>query len=878
MNSQSSDPKQPILDQLSDPKIDPVCEMTVDPARAAASYVHAGVTYYFCSRSCHERFQANPHEFVAPSISHTTTTSPAAKTTIDPVCGMAVVPETAAGTTNYAGKRYHFCSTHCQQKFVSAPEQYTNTKVTSTTPAAIDESTTFTCPMHPEVRQVGPGVCPKCGMGLEPLDAHATSKIEYVCPMHPEVISDHPGSCPKCGMSLEPRTVEPQDGPSHEQLDMTRRFWIGLMLGLPVFLVAMSDMVPGNPLHQWSRILNWGQLVLSTPIVFWCGWPFFERAWLSIRNFSPNMFTLIALGVGSSYVYSVIATVFPQMFPLGLRHPNGTVMPYFDTAVTVTVLILLGQVLELKARSQTSGAIRRLLGLAPTTARRISPDGAEEEISLTSIRPEDLLRVRPGEKMPADGVVVEGHSTTDESMISGEPLPVEKQPRDKVIAATINGTGTLLIRAEKVGADTLLAQIIRMVSDAQRTRAPIERIVDQVSRFFVPAVVLVSVLTFAIWSLWGAEPRLAHALVNSVAVLIIACPCALGLATPMSIMVGVGRGAENGILIKNAEALELLYRADTLVVDKTGTLTEGKPRLVSVEPSQGFTVDDLLRLAASLEKDSEHPLAEAIVSGATERGIEISPTQSFQSVTGKGVTGIVDGKHVVLGNEGLMAEQAANIDASLIRINDLRTAGQTVVCLAIDGRFAGIIGVADRIKPTTPDAIRLLHDEGLRIIMLTGDSHRTAAAVAQSLGIDEVIAGVLPTQKREVIQRLQTEGRIVAMAGDGINDAPALAQSQIGIAMGSGTDVAMESAGITLVQGDLRSIARARRLSRATIRNIHQNLFLAFFYNLASVPVAAGVLYPFFGLLISPIWASLAMSFSSLSVVINALRLRKTKL
>ena len=798
--------------------------------------------------------------------------------TIDPVCGMTVVPETAAGTTSYGGQQYHFCSKHCKQNFMDEPERYTNKKVTTTPSAAVVESVAYTCPMHPEVRQIGPGICPKCGMGLEPLNTPAISKIEYVCPMHPEVVSDHPGSCPKCGMALEPRTVEQQDGPSHEQLDMTRRFWIGLFLGLPVFVVAMADMLPGNPLHDWSGILNWGQLVLATPVVFWCGWPFFERAWLSIRNVSPNMFTLIALGVGSSYIYSIVATVYPQLFPLGLRHPDGTVMPYFDTAVTVTVLILLGQVMELKARSQTSGAIRRLLGLAPKTARRVRSDGTEEEIALTLIQREDLLRVRPGEKMPADGVVIEGHTTADESMISGEPLPVEKQPKDKVIAATINGTGTLLIRAEKVGEDTLLAQIVRMVGEAQRTRAPIERVVDKVSRFFVPAVVLVSVLTFSVWSLWGAEPKLAHALVNSVAVVIIACPCALGLATPMSIMVGVGRGAENGILIKNAEALEILYRADTLVVDKTGTLTEGKPRLTSFEPADGFKVDDVLRLATSLKNGSEHPLAEAIISGTTERGISLSPTQSFQSVTGKGVVGIVEGKQVALGNTELMADQAVNIGPHLTRLEELRGAGQTVMCLAIDGQFAGLLGVSDQIKPTTQEAIRLLHAEGLRIIMLTGDSHRTAAAVAKSLGIDEVIADVLPNQKLEAIQRLQKEGHIVAMAGDGINDAPALAQAHIGIAMGSGTDVAMESAGITLVQGDLRSIARARRLSGATIRNIHQNLFLAFFYNLASVPVAAGVLYPYFGVLISPVWASIAMSLSSLSVVTNALRLRKIKL
>ncbi len=799
-----------------------------------------------------------------------------AESVIDPVCGMTVDPTHAAASHVHAGQTFHFCGTHCHKKFVADPARYTGEVVPSASaaPAAAE----YTCPMHPEVRQVSPGICPKCGMGLEPLERPASSKTEYVCPMHPEVVSDHPGPCPKCGMALEPRTIELAEGPSHEQIHMTRRFWVGLVLGMPVFVVAMADMLPNNPLHHWAAMLNWGQLVLTTPVVFWCGWPFFERAWLSIRNRSPNMFTLIALGVGSAYLYSTVATVTPSLFPEGFRHANGSVMPYFDTSVVVTVLILLGQIMELKARSQTSGAIKRLLGLAPKTARRVAADGHEEDVPLADIQRDDLLRVRPGEKVPADGVVIEGHSTADESMISGEPLPVEKRPGDKVVAATVNGTGSLLMRAEKVGSDTLLAQIVRMVGEAQRSRAPIERVVDQVSRYFVPAVVLVSVLTFVIWSLWGVEPKLAHALVNSVAVLIIACPCALGLATPMSIMVGVGRGAENGVLIKNAEALEILQRADTLVVDKTGTLTEGKPRLASVEPASGFIADDVLRLAASLERGSEHPLADAIVKGAEERGLTILATQGFQSVTGMGVTGIVEGKQLALGNARLMADHGISLAEVTSRLEELRGAGQTVMCLASDGRFAGLIGVADRIKATTPDAIRVLHQEGLRIIMLTGDSRLTAEAVAKSLGIDEVIAEVLPQQKLDAVKRLQAEGHVVAMAGDGINDAPALAQAHIGIAMGSGTDVAMESAGITLVQGDLRSIARARRLSRATMNNIRQNLVLAFLYNIASVPVAAGLLYPVFGLLISPVWASVAMSLSSLSVVSNALRLRRTQL
>lgn len=867
----------PILDAGSTPAIDPVCGMTVDPAHAAGSHLHDGTTYFFCSMSCHRKFSAAPDRFLMKTAEHSCCEHKPhdPMTAHDPVCGMTVDPGKAVATANHAGQAYYFCSTHCQQKFVADPSQY----LKEVAPVAVaKDGVEYTCPMHPEVRQVGPGICPKCGMGLEPLDQPATSKVEYVCPMHPEVVSDHPGSCSKCGMALEPRTVELQDGPSHEQTDMTRRFWVGLILGLPVFVVAMADMLPNNPLHHWAAGLNWGQLLLATPVVFWCGWPFFERAWLSIRNLSPNMFTLIALGVGSAYLYSLIATVTPGAFPEGFRHANGSVMPYFDTAVVVTVLILLGQVLELKARSQTSGAIKRLLGLAPKMARRVTADGKEEDVSLELIRRDDLLRVRPGEKVTADGIVVEGRSSVDESMISGEPLPVEKQSGDKVISATINGTGSLLIRAEKVGSETLLAQIVRMVGDAQRTRAPIERVVDQVSRYFVPVVIGVSILTFIAWSLFGAEPRLAHALVNAVAVLIIACPCALGLATPMSIMVGVGRGAENGVLIKNAESLEVLQRADTLVVDKTGTLTEGKPRLINVEQTPGFTADEVLRLAASLERGSEHPLADAIVKGANERGVTLAQTDEFQSVTGKGVTGVVEGVSVALGNAGLMADHAIDLADHSARMDELRGEGQTVMCVAIDGRLAGMIGVADRIKPTTADAIRALQEAGLRIIMLTGDSRRTADAVAKSLGIDEVIAEVLPNQKLDVMKRLQAEGRVVAMAGDGINDAPALAQAHIGIAMGSGTDVAMESAGITLVHGDLRSLVRALRLSRATMANIRQNLFLAFVYNVASVPVAAGLLYPVFSLLISPVWASVAMSFSSLSVVGNALRLRRVKL
>ena len=810
-------------------------------------------------------------------------TDPTAKPLLatDPVCAMSVDPSHAAGSVVQDGQTYYFCSKSCHQKFLADPAKFTADTPQASAPPPSTGATIYTCPMHPEVRQDHPGTCPKCGMNLEPVsNAPAATKLEYSCPMHPQIVRGQPGSCPICGMVLEPRTVTLEPGPNPEMADMSRRFWVGFALSLPVFVLAMGDMLPGQPMHHLLSMsaMNWVQLALSTPVVVYCGWPFFIRAWSSVINRSPNMFTLISLGVGSAYLYSLVATVAPQLFPDGFRTNGGAVMPYFDTAVVVTVLILLGQVLELKARGQTSGAIKRLLGLAPKTARRVKADGTEEDTPLDQVKVGDLLRVRPGEKVPADGVVMEGRSTADESMISGEPIPAEKEPGSKVVAATVNGTGGLLIRAEKVGSDTLLAQIVRMVGEAQRSRAPIERIVDQVARYFVPAIVLVSLLTFAVWSIWGAEPKLAHALVNAVAVLIIACPCALGLATPMSIMVGVGRGAENGILIKNAEALEVLQRADTLVVDKTGTLTEGKPRLAAVEPAKGFTAEDILRLAAGLERGSEHPLAAAIIKGAEEKRLSIPTSQEFQSVTGKGVTGTIEGRKVAFGNASLMSDHATDDAGMQDRIEVLRGEGQTVMLLEIDGRFAGLIGVADQIKETTPEAIRLLHEDGMRIIMLTGDSRRTAESVARKLGIDEVIAEVLPGQKSETIKKLQAEGRVVAMAGDGINDAPALAQAQIGIAMGSGTDVAMESASVTLVKGDLRAIARARRLSRATMRNIRQNLFLAFVYNLASVPVAAGVLYPFLGILINPIWASAAMSLSSLCVVGNALRLRHTKL
>jgi Cu+-exporting ATPase len=682
-------------------------------------------------------------------------------------------------------------------------------------------------------------------------------------------------------MALEPRTVTVEEGPNAELADMSRRFWVGLVLSLPVFLLAMLDMLPGKPLHflhEHMAVFNWVQLVLATPVVLWCGWPFFQRAWQSVVHVSPNMFTLIALGVGAAYLYSLAATAVPGVFPAGFRTAAGVVEPYFDTAAVVTVLVLLGQVLEIRARSRTSGAIRKLLGLAPKTARVVRPDGHEEDVALAQVRPGDKLRVRPGEKVPVDGSVIEGRSSVDEAMISGEPIPVEKEPGSKVIGGTINGTGSLLTRADKVGEDTILAQIVRMVGEAQRSRAPVERLVNQVSRVFVPAVLAVALVTAFVWGIWGPEPRWAHALVNAVAVLIVACPCALGLATPLAIMVGVGKGAENGVLVKNAEALEVFGKADTLLVDKTGTLTEGKPKLMTVEPADDFSVEELLRLAAGLEKASEHPLAAAIVKGADERGVKPAEVREFQSITGKGVVGTVGGRRVALGNAALHADQKIDIGPLEERVRALRSEGQTVVLVAVDGRPAGLLGVADPVRASTPEAIRLLHADALRVIMLTGDSRTTADAVARQVKVDEVIAEVLPDQKAETVKRLQREGHVVAMAGDGVNDAPALAQADVGVALGTGTDVAMESAGITLVQGDLRGIARARRLSRAAMKNIRQNLFLAFVYNALSVPVAAGLLYPFLGVLISPIWASVAMSLSSLSVVGNALRLRRAQL
>jgi Cu+-exporting ATPase len=698
--------------------------------------------------------------------------------------------------------------------------------------------------------------------------------------MHPEIVRPEPGSCPICGMALEPRTVTLEEEANPELIDMTRRFWLGVILSAPIAFIAMSDMIPGQPIQRMvsPRFLNWLQLGLATPVVLWCGWPFFQRGWASIINHSLNMFTLIAIGVGTAYVYSLVATFFPHLFPQSFRGHAGEVGVYFDAAAVITVLVLLGQVLELRARSKTSRAIRALLGLAPKTARLLHDDGKEEDIPLERVKPGDRLRVRPGEKIPVDGVVLDGTTSVDESMITGEAIPVEKVKDSRVTGGTVNGTGSFTMRAERVGSDTLLAQIVRMVSDAQRSRAPIQKLADIVASYFVPAVVLVAIVTFVIWGLVGPAPRLAHALVNAVAVLIIACPCALGLATPMSIMVGTGRGASAGVLIKNAEALEVMEKIDTLVVDKTGTLTEGKPRLVSVISASGKNEDEILRLAGSLERGSEHPLAAAIVDGTRERGIKLTEATDFRSVTGKGVMGTVDGKAVGLGNQKLLEEMKVRPTELSKRADDLRRDGQTVMSVVVEGELVGLVGVADPIKKSTPEAIQLLHKEGIKIVMLTGDNRMTAEAVAGKLGIDEIQAEVLPAQKGEVVKRLQAEGKMVAMAGDGINDAPALAQAHVGIAMGTGTDVAMESAGITLVKGDLRGIANARRLSHGTMRNIRENLFFAFIYNILGIPIAAGALYPLFGLLLSPIIASAAMTFSSVSVITNALRLNKMKL
>ena len=777
---------------------------------------------------------------------HSTAVTAAASLATDPVCGMKVSVETAKWSVEHDGKTWYFCGQSCLKKFEADPEKYDGAQE--------------------HTKQSAPVAEPMVGS-------------KYTCPMHPEIIRDKPGSCPICGMALEPLTATDDDTANPELISMTRRFWIGTVLTLPLLAIMISDLMPSHPLHDLisGRSLGWLEFALATPVVLWAGWPFFERGWSSIIHRSLNMFTLIAIGTGAAYLYSVVAVVAPGIFPASFRDASGNLGLYFEAAAVITLLVLLGQVLELQARGRTSSAIKALLSLAPKTARRIAHDGIETDVALSEIQVGDRIRIRPGEKVPTDGSVIEGRSSLDESMVTGESVPVEKSDGDPVIGGTINGTGTLVMQAERVGSDTLLAQIVKMVSEAQRTRAPIQRVADRVASWFVPAVLLASVITFIAWSIFGPAPHYAHALINAVAVLIIACPCALGLATPMSIMVGTGRGAHEGILIRNAEALEVFEKVDTLVLDKTGTVTEGKPRLTSVIAAQGFDQADILELAASLENSSEHPLASALIIAAKEKGIELTPANDFQSITGKGILGIVQGKSIGVGNAALMREIGATCDGLHDHAESLRKDGQTVVFIASDSHCAGLIAVADPIKASSFEAIQRLKSEGIRVVMVTGDNRTTAAAVAGKLGID-FESDVSPSQKADVIKRLQAQGKVVAMAGDGINDAPALAQANVGIAMGTGTDVAIAAGGITLVKGDLRGIVRARRLSQRTMKNIRQNLFFAFVYNAAGVPIAAGVLYPVMGLLLSPMIAAAAMSFSSVSVIANSLRLRTTRL
>ncbi|HEU5413469.1 MAG TPA: heavy metal translocating P-type ATPase [Candidatus Angelobacter sp.] len=894
------------MDPVKNMVRDVVCNMNVDPATARAREEYKGTTYYFCCAGCAGKFKADPEKYLAKLAaaaahaegrhdmagSHQQTPG----TVKDPVCGMWVDPDKARGSVTHKEKTYYFCSPRCAEKFNAEPEKYLTAKPANemVQPGALKAaqaaqigarersplsserkgSLTYVCPMDTEVRENKPGPCPICGMALEP------ESVEYTCPMHPEIVSDRPGSCPICGMALEPRVaagVHEED--DSELRSMTRRFWTGVALSIPLLILSMGSMVTWSPLHNlptgWSE---WLQLVLATPVVLWGGWPFFQRGWASLVNRHLNMFTLIAVGTGTAYVYSLVATLAPGIFPDTFRGHNGAVEVYFETSAIIVTLVLLGQVLELRARRRTGAAIRALLDLNPKTAIRLRADGTDEEISLEQVKHGDRLRVRPGSRVPVDGSVEEGNSSVDESMITGESIPVEKAAGAKVIGGTVNQTGAFVMRAEKLGSETLLSQIVRMVAEAQRSRAPIQSLADKVSGYFVPAVILVAVLTFALWGLFGPDPRFAHAVINAVAVLIIACPCALGLATPMAVMVGTGRGAHAGVLVKNAEALETMEKVDTLVFDKTGTLTEGKPKLTEVVATGAIGEKELLRLAASLERSSEHPLAAAIVRGAQERGLHLSNTGNFQSLTGQGVHGHVDGHEVILGSARLLTSRSIDPSPLARKADDLRQNGQTVMLAAVDGRAAGLIAVADPIKPSTREALQSLRHNGLHMVMLTGDNHITAQAIARELGIEAFEAEILPEKKSQVVKELQSKGRIVAMAGDGVNDAPALAQANVGIAMGTGTDVAMESGDITLIKGDLRGIVRARNLSHSTMRNIRQNLFFAFIYNLLGVPIAAGILYPFFGLLLQPVFAAAAMSFSSVSVIGNALRLRKARL
>lgn len=845
--------------------IDPICGMTVEPEAAAGRYLYKGETYYFCATSCLDRFRADPDKALSSPprppvtipVSSTTRKplpmmmpAPVAGGARDPVCGMMVQPETAAGSHVHEGKIYYFCATSCLAKFKSDPAYHL---------------------LPPDQRPAREVVAP------------AGTSVEYICPMDPEILETKPGACRICGMALEPKTVTMEEGPNPELDDMSRRFWLSLGPAVAVMVLAMSDMIPGRPLHQWlgDARLNGAQWLLATPVVLWGGYPFFQRGWASLVNRAPNMFTLIAIGTGAAYGFSTVGTVVPDLLPASFRQHGGGVAVYFEAAAMITVLVLLGQILELRARSRTTAAIKGLLRLAPATARVVR-DGREVDVPLEQVQAGDRLRVRPGERVPVDGLVIDGSSAIDESMITGESLPVEKTAGAAVTGGTMNGTGSLLMQAQKVGRDTLLARIVQMVSEAQRSRAPIQRVADTAAGYFVPLVVGVAVLTAVAWIWFGPEPKLAYALVTAVAVLIIACPCALGLATPMSIMVGTGRGATAGVLVRKAEALEVLGKVDTIVFDKTGTLTEGKPALVSVRFMPPFSDREVIGLAASLEQGSEHPLAAAILAGARSRGLTLSPVRQFRSLTGKGVSGLIDGRQVVVGTAGYLRESLSGSDNSLTVLDEeaemLRQNGQTVIFVGVNGTVAGLLGVADPIKTSTPEAVRRLKESGLKLVMVTGDHERTARAVAKQLGIEDVRAGVLPEHKGRIVGQLRSNGRVVAMAGDGVNDAPALAMADVGIAMGTGADIAVENAGITLLRGDLQALVRARRLSMATMRNIRQNLFFAFAYNLLGVPIAAGVLYPFTGLLLSPMMASAAMTFSSVSVISNALRLRHIEL
>jgi P-type Cu+ transporter len=845
--------------------------MMVDPGRAAASVQHSGKTFYFCCAGCANKFRAEPEKYRSAPAPVTLAHEHGA-----PLVQLGGAQRTASASPTGVASAASAAAVRSPIAAVASEEMER-----PPAPTQASRANDFTCPMDSEVHQDHPGACPRCGMALEPaLPPARTTRVEYTCPMHPEIVRSEPGSCPICGMALEPRTVSASAEENPERVAMTRRFWVCVALTIPVIALGMSDLLPGQPLqHDLSMgAIGWTEFALATPVVLWGGWPFFARGWASLVNRSLNMFTLIALGTGTAFLYSVIAVLFPGIFPATFRGMNGGVPVYFEAAAAITTLVLLGQVLELRARSRTSAAIRALLQLSPKTARLVRGDGTEIDVPVEHIQAGDMLRVRPGEKVPVDGIVTDGESSMDESLMTGEPIPVEKAAGALVIGGTVNGTGTFLMRAERVGSETVLAQIVQMVSAAQRSRAPVQKLADRVAGYFVPAVVLVAIVTFVVWAAFGPQPKMAHALLNAVAVLIIACPCALGLATPMAIMVGTGRGALAGVLVKNAEALEILEKVDTIVVDKTGTLTEGRPRVMAVVAVQGWTAQDVLRIAATLERASEHPLAAAILAGAQERGIAPGETSGFQSRTGKGVEGNADGRAAALGNRALFAELSIPVAPLEDRARQLEADGQTAMFVAAQGRLVGLIGVADPIKATSPAAIARLHGDGIQLVMLTGDSRATAEVVARQLGIDKVFAGVLPGEKADVIRKLQANGHVVAMAGDGVNDAPALSQANVGIAMGTGTDVAIVSAGIALLQGDLRGVARARALSQATMRNIRQNLFFAFVYNLLGVPIAAGVLYPVFGLLLSPIFASAAMTFSSVSVITNALRLRHAKL